>query len=231
MVSDEEMMAFVDGELDEIARRRIERAIAGDLGLAATVEAQRRLKARLAGHYGPVADEEVPEHFRAMLESNVVLVSGAGRRRLISAPNLAAIAATFVVGVLAAQLIPEASGPLVIEGGRMVAQGALAEALETQLASAQAADAPTRIGITFAAGDGRLCRSFETAAMAGLACRESGGWEVVMTAASARPGSEYRQAGSGAALVMAAAQEMMVGDPLDAEGERAARDARWRARD
>lgn len=228
MVSNEQLMAFVDGEVDEIARRRIERAIAGDPELAARVEAQRRLKARLSGHYGPVAEEEVPERFRTLLESNVVPLS-AGRRGLPSARSLAAIAATFVVGMLAAQLIPGTSGPLAVEDERVVAQGTLAEALETQLASTQAADEPARIGITFPAGDGRLCRSFDTAAMAGLACREGRGWEVVMTAASARAGGEYRQAGSGPALVMEAAQAMMAGDPLDADAERAARNAGWRA--
>ena len=82
-----------------------------------------------------------------------------------------------------------------------VAQGPLAAALDTQLASAQPADAATRIGLSFAAADGRLCRTFDSAALSGLACRGGEGWQLMMTAAGgggrrpiiARPAAAIRR--------------------------------------
>jgi hypothetical protein len=145
--------------------------------------------------------------------------------------NLGTIAASLAVGLMAGQLIPlQRGGPIGMEGDALVAQGSLAEALDTQLASAQAPDAATRIGVSFADRQGRFCRSFDSAALAGLACQEGGNWRVVMTAPSeAGDARQYRQAGS--SIVLATAQEMMAGAPLDAEGERAAMTAGWKESD
>ena len=52
----------------------------------------------------------------------------------------------------------------------------------------------------------------------------------MMTAAgSGRQHSDYRQAGSGNALVQQAAQAMMAGEPYDEAAERLARDSGWRS--
>lgn len=231
-IDDDILMAFVDGELDELGRARVEQAAAGDPELRRRLEAQQRLRARLAAHYGPIAEEEVPERFRSMLDSEVVDLSAARARRERPAwQGFAAIAATLVLGVFAGQMLPSGGGPVAVEDGALVARGALAEALDTQLASAPAPGDSTRIGVSFASADGRLCRTFETAPMAGLACRGDGGWRLVVT--SAGPGGApaaggYRQAGSASALVLQAAQEMMAGEPFDAEAERRARASGWR---
>ena len=42
------LIAWVDGELDEVTRRRVDRAVADDPALAARLEQHRRLRARLA---------------------------------------------------------------------------------------------------------------------------------------------------------------------------------------
>ena len=140
--------------------------------------------------------------------------------------NLGTIAASLAVGLLAGQLIPmRTQGPIGVEGGALVAQGSLADALETQLASTQAPNAATRIGVTFADAEGRFCRSFDAPVAAGLACRDDGRWQVILTAPSHRGATLYRQAGS--SIVLAAAQEMMAGAPLDAEAERAAMKTSW----
>ena len=72
MIDDDILMAFADGELDEISRARVERAVAADPALRARLEQQQKLRATLAAFYGPTAEEEVPEQFRAMLDTNVV---------------------------------------------------------------------------------------------------------------------------------------------------------------
>ena len=53
----ETLMAYADGELDELTRRRVEQAITADPALAAQVEADRALRARIAGHYAEVAEQ------------------------------------------------------------------------------------------------------------------------------------------------------------------------------
>lgn len=232
-IDDDMLMAFVDGELDEVNRARVERAVAEDPALKARLEQQRRLRERLAAHYGPVAEGDVPERFRALLETNVVALPTArvGPARPLW-QTLTALAATLLLGLAIGRtlLAPGASGPFAVEGGTMVARGELATALDTQLASAQAQDAPTRIGVSFTNNDGRACRTFDSSAAAGVACRGDNGWQVMMTAAgSGRQQSDYRQAGSANLLVQQAAQEMMAGEPFDDAAERRARDSGWRS--
>ncbi|MDP9414198.1 MAG: anti-sigma factor [Pseudomonadota bacterium] len=232
-ITDDMLMAYLDGELDEVSSSRVSRALAQDPQLSARADAQRRLKELISRRYDPVAQQEVPERFRALIESNVVPLDSARlkRRVRIQWPQFAAMAATFVVGLLAAQIVPGGAEPAAVDGGPIVARGALAEALDTQLASAPPADAGTRIGVSFASEDGRFCRTFETADLAGLACRGGERWELVTTARTGGGGGqgEYRQAGSGAGLVLQYAQEMMAGEPLDEQAERRARDRGWRS--
>lgn len=232
-IDDDMLMAFVDGELDEVSRARVERAVAEDPALQARLEQQQHLRDRLAAHYGPVAEEEVPDRFRALLETNVVPFPAAKPRPARPLwQAMTALAATLVLGLAIGRtlLAPGASGPIGVQGGVMVAQGELATALDTQLASAQAQDAPTRIGVSFASADGRACRTFDSQAAAGIACHGDNGWQVMMTAAgSGGQRSEYRQAGSANPLVQQAAQEMMAGDPYDEAAEHRARDSGWRS--
>lgn len=230
IVDDDLLMAFADGELDEVTRARVERAVAEDSALRARLDQQHRLRATLAAHYGPVAEEAVPEQLRAMLETNVVALAPAPRPRPIW-QGLTALAASLVIGLALGRTLLVPAQPVGFENGAMVAQGPLAEALDTQLASAQPAEAATRIGLSFAATDGRLCRTFDSAALSGLACRGETGWQLIMTTAGAGgQRSEYRQAGSGDPQVLAAAQALMAGDAFDAEAERRARDSEWRRR-
>jgi hypothetical protein len=232
-IGDETLIAFADGELTGIRRAELERALAGDPELRARLERQQRLRALIAGHYAPVEDEPVPDRFTALLavpaEDNVVDFAAAKQRRARPLwQSLTALAATLVLGLIAGQMLPGGEGgPVAMEGGTMVARGDLADALDRRLAGDQGGE--TRIGVSFAAADGRFCRTFDGAEMSGLACRGDAGWQLVATApGSGAAGAEYRQASSGNALVLGAAQEMMAGEPLDAAGERRARDTGWR---
>lgn len=237
-IDDERLIAFADGELGPDDRAAVEAALAGDPTLRDRLAREERLRALVSGHYAPVADEPVPERLKALLTPPAEIVDLAARREARQArarplwQNFAALAATLVLGLFAGRtLLPGAAGPVGLEEGVLVAQGGLADALETQLASSQAADAETRIGVSFAAADGRLCRTFASAAASGLACRDAGHWRLVtVTGGQAAPSGEVRQAASAAdPLVLEAAQAMMAGEPLDAAGERRARASGWRS--
>jgi hypothetical protein len=234
-IDDEMLMAFLDGELQGAERDAVERALQDDPQLRAKLESQQSLRTTLKAHYGPVAVEAIPDRLLALLgaappsagdASGASLAAARERRRTPAWRNLAAIAATLAVGIVAGHLIPARPGSVVAEDGRLVARGSLATALQTQLASAQSPGETPRIGVSFEDRSGRFCRSFDDAALSGLACREDGRWQLVMTAAREdRFAGQYRQAGS--TLVLQAAQEMMADAPLDAKAEEAAMRAGW----
>jgi hypothetical protein len=231
MISDERLMAYVDGEIDAEERAAIEAALADDEALRVRLAGERGLRHGLGALYDPVLDEPLPGRLTALLEQPAGRVLELGRpqrpRWRWAAP--AAIAASLVVGVLVGQVWAPIA-PKSAEGSMLQAQGALAVALETQLASTQDPSAALRIGISFRGPDGAPCRTFETAEAAGLACRADGGWRLrLVTAGSGAQRTQYQQAGSPDALVMTAAQALIVGEPMDARQEREARDGGWRS--
>lgn len=224
--------AFVDGELDDLTARRIEREAESDPALAAEIARHRALKAQLAAHYAPVADEPVPDRLRALLTPDVAVDTSLAARREAKRARFApahwgAIAASLVLG-LTLGLRPWMPAASVAEtNGAVVAAGPLAAALDTQLASNQPSGAAVRIGLSFEDGAGRYCRSFESRSLNGIGCRDGGDWRLERTIAG-QAGADYRQASSGELAATAAA--MMKGEPLDAAGERAARDRGWTRR-
>jgi hypothetical protein len=234
MIDDETLMAYVDGELHDLERAKVERLVRRDASVNQRLDQHRKLREALAVHYEPVTREEIPERLAALLRAPGGSVVSLGERRVRGLrwlrQNYTALAATLVAGMFAGQLLPrDDRSPAAMNGGAMIARGEIADALETQLASAQAPDSKVQIGVTFEGQGGQLCRTFEAPEMAGLACRHDGNWQLVVTAPGrpTEPTGSYRQAESGVALVMQGAQNMMAADPLDATAERAARDAGW----
>jgi hypothetical protein len=242
--SDETVMAYVDGELDEKARAAMDAALARDPELARRVARHRALRDRLRGEFAPVLQEPVPERLL------VAARGAAGRPRPTNVhplppqlrarwswPQWAAMAASLAVGVLVAPLWwrEGAGGPLAVRGGHAVATGTLARALSEQLASNQAPGAPVGIGVSFLSRNGSYCRTFllrEQSALAGLACREHEQWRLEVLAAatpsSAAP-EQYRPAASSLPSAVAhTIDELIVGEPLDASAESAARSRDWR---
>lgn len=221
------LIALVDGELDEVNRRRVERAVADDPALAERLEMHRSLRARLTGHYAPVAEEPVPDRLRALLEEGetvVPITRPAPRWRNWAIGG--AIAASLVLGLGIGRMSGGEAGPIGMRDGVMVAQGPLAKALDTQLASAQQG-ASIRIGLSFQRKGGGWCRSFD-GAVAGVACRHGEGWQVQQALPGTGSGTEYRQASSADARVMATVDALIEGAPADAAGEEAARAGGWR---
>lgn len=226
----ESIAAYVDGELDLVSAKRIEKAMADDGTLAAAVEAERNLRSLLAGHYAPVLDETLPDRLTTLLSGNVD--SSLGERRAArwyqpSVMQWGAMAASLVVGLMiGGTALNRDAGYVRDNGGQMVASGALADALDTQLASTQGSDATVRIGTSFASADGTYCRTFESASLDGIACNSGGDWRLRRTMSVGDGTSEYRQASAGEIAEAAAA--MIKGEPLDAADEKAAAANGWR---
>jgi hypothetical protein len=128
-------------------------------------------------------------------------------------------------------------GPFITRGGQLLARGALARALSTQLASDQSPSAAEQIGVSFRARGGMYCRTFalsdahsQDRTLTGLACHERDTWQLeVLTPGESRhaPGA-YRMAASQAPkAVLQALEDKIAGEPLDARGEAAARQHGW----
>jgi hypothetical protein len=224
--------AFVDGELDDMTARRIARAAETDAALTAEIARHRALTARLAEHYAPICNEPVPDRLRSLLgDLTRVDTSLADRREArrsrFSTLHWGAIAASLLLGLTIGLRPWMPAADVQTDNGALIAAGSLAKALETQLASNQPSDAAVRIGVSFEDKAGRYCRSFESARLDGIGCREGKRWRLERTLAGQRNG-DYRQATSGE--LAAAAAAMMRRNALDARGERAARDAGWDSR-
>lgn len=250
MTYDEEtLMAYADGELDQARRAEIAAAIEQDPELARRVAAHRSLRAEVAGAFSSVIDQPVPDRLRAAARGpvpeeatresrprgNVVQFPARGSRAPGApwrAREWTAMAASLVLGGLIGwQFMARSGGDVTTRGGALVASGELARALDTQLASAQAADASVRIGLTFKSKDGGYCRSFVTRASsaAGLACREGSGWQLAFTEAIDPDAGGVRQAASELSpSLLKAVEARLDGEMLDAAGEKAARDAAWK---
>jgi anti-sigma factor RsiW len=259
MVRDETVYAYVDGELDAAARADVERAIAADPTLAARVARERTLRARLSAAFDPMLDEPLPERLlaaagatrapaahaeasapRSDAPSRVADLRGARARREARQADArgpltwaawGGMAASLVLGVLVGRLVLVAGGPLIgtTPDGRIVASGALAEALAHRSSSDAARD-DIAVPVSFRDRRGTWCRSFTTRDRAGLACREGERWAIEWLApASPEPaGGGLRTAGSTLPpAILQAIDQRIDGAPLDAAAERRALDAGW----
>jgi anti-sigma factor RsiW len=244
--NDEELMAYADGELDAERRRAIEAALAADAVLRARVSALGAQRERVAAAYAEVLDDPVPARLRVLLEreaqpqsADVVDLAAARahstQRR--AAPRLSwlqwgGMAATLVLGLLLGlQFAQRSDGDALIgeRDGQLIASGALAQVLDAQLASEPPAASGLAVQLSFVDKGGRYCRSFSSARIAGLACRDAGQWAVLVTApAQGDAAAPMRQAASSLPrAVLDAVDTRIEGNALTAAQERDARTRNW----
>lgn len=230
-LSRETIAAYADGELDGKAAREVEAAIAAYPELQAQVDAHRTLKGRLSAHFAPVVDQPIPERFLELIRNerpgaNVVDFAEASRMRAKPAlPRFRwvgpALAASLVLALVSYGVSQRSVHDYAI--------GDIAVALDSQLVATQPAGASVRILLSFRDGEGRFCRGFSAAAQAGIACRDGRGWKLrKLIGGGDAATTEYRQAGSADAEVMAAIQDLAQGPALDVDGERNAMQTGWR---
>ncbi|MEJ7926520.1 anti-sigma factor [Sphingobium sp. AN641] len=226
-ISEDMLIALCDGELDEVTRRRVERAIADDPALGERLAAHRLLRDRLSAHYAPVEQEPPPERFAALLrEAAIVTPIVRPRSRRAAWAMGGAIAASLLLGIGFGRFSVGEGSPVAVRDGRMVAQGALASALDTQLAAAPGA---VEIGVSFRRKGGGWCRSFDGADLAGVACRDGDTWQMQQLLPGKGRGTGYRQASSSDSRLAATVDALIVGDPADPQTEARARDGGWAA--
>ena len=247
--SDETLMAFADGELDEATRREVEQAMRQDPALAAKVRQHQALRSNVFNAFSGTLEEEVPQRLQAAARtSKVVHLSNirqlrtpppppapAPEKRGWSWPEWGALAATLVMGVIAGGLGTQELGgsqqfaSFDAKANTLTAKGRLEEALSHQLASTTTDADFVRLGVSFMATDGSYCRSFMLPKTAGLACRSGGQWRIpVMANSAAGAAGTYRQASNAMpSAVLDMIDQRIAGKPLDANAEKVAQMQGW----
>jgi hypothetical protein len=159
------------------------------------------------------------------LKSNVVDLPAPRTRPILTRwREAAALAACLVLGLTIG--VGVSRGPVSAGAGGLYASGSLAAALDDQVGGANGA---VKVAVSFRDKQGSYCRVFSSSAADGIACRDASGWALRRTQQGSTPQrGDYAQAGSPDPDLMAAAQDMMAGEPLDAKAEAAARGAGWR---
>ena len=256
--TDEILMAYADGELDAARHLQVEHAMQANPALRLRVDALRQQRARVGAAFAAVLDEPLPERLTHLLQTpsvaastgpvappapDAVLVNLADARRqrtqrhpmryMPSWAQLGGMAASIMLGVLLGARFMGGGGvdPAIgLHQGQLVAGGAIGKALSTQLASEPPADASVAVQLSFVDKGGEYCRTFSTAAAAGLACQQSGQWVVQqMVATDAQARGEVRQAATGLPpALLDAVDKRMAHGTLDSTAERTARAQGWR---
>ena len=232
MIDEEEFFAWLDGELGGEAAERVAAAVASNPDLTARAERHRRVAADMRSAFEPVMQSTMPppSFQSAKVVDFAARVTERERwRSWLSAPQLAAMAASLAIGVVVGtQFLSRADSPVAVEGQQLVAAAALDHALDTRLASVPA-DNGTRIGLTFRDASGRICRSFTDAAANGIACRDGDSWQIrgLYPAAEGQAG-DYRMAAGEDPRLAALVDQTIAGKPFDAAQEKAALEAGWR---
>lgn len=250
MIRDEDLTAFLDGELDDVSSRRIEAALATDAALRDRMDRLNRADEAVRSAFGAALNEgrtqSMEDAIRAAVAGHAKASPATAEVLPFARPARAAprwvwpvmMAATLVMGVLVGRTIT----PITNSGGDWISPaGTGAPAAGPRLASALsrtpsgvafdlADNRKGQVSLTFASASGDLCRQFEITDAAGrqdaLACRSGrADWRLVALTSTARagPGGAFRTAaGPGEDPVSAMADRLIAGEPMDAAQEAAA---------
>lgn len=237
--SEDILMAYANGELDQATRHAVELAMERDAALAQRVaeyQAQRRVAAPRRG--------ATVVQLAAVRATRAATQQAARKARKMAHWSWLEWSALFLalaLGVAAGKYLltdwqPDVQTPASVawRDGALIAQGRLALALEQAPGGAAGVyGGSVRIAASFVATDGCYCRSFvatsTTQEMAGLACKSGGAWRLPVWLQSPKPAQSVK--GAAVADVPAAVQAVMEqrsgGQLLDAAAEQEAVQKGW----
>ncbi len=208
-VSNEDLMAYVDGQLDPERAAEIASAVAADPSLERRMAAYLESRAALSGAFDEVLSEPVPDRLRMLVlgdaaSSRVVRMDRSRRSpALYGWPQAIAAGVVLTVGVvIGAYLLPASSTDDVFATGLVTSDRALARALESTASGglSDVGEHRFRVLQSFRTTDNSVCREYQAGdanrGATGVACRTTDGWRVEVQVASDAPEqvSSYRPA-------------------------------------
>ncbi|MDO5632317.1 MAG: hypothetical protein Q4G22_10820 [Paracoccus sp. (in: a-proteobacteria)] len=230
-VSDEMLMAFADGELNEAEARAVAAAIAADPALAARADLFRATRAALSASAPPLPAHDDSALIARIRAASIAATATPGAARAITAQTPpapanrdwrpAAIAASVAA---AAVMIGYAAG--LFGPGPTPAPGGLSAPLIAALEGVPSGEGTVLEDGEFTAiasyriADGTICREYERhgtaqTAVVAVACRENGGWSNRFATDFGQSADGYVPASSEIEGLDAALADMGAGDPLD----------------
>lgn len=235
MWTDEQLSAFLDGELAPAEMDALALALEADDGLAARMERLGSANAAYLGAVGAIDNAPMKASLKAAMETPPTAKVIAFRPRSIAAfvTEHRAIAASLlcaagVFGLMSTMnrgavdpLAPGADGQIMASSPihRMLESGKTGEVVTI---SASASATPR---LTFASDDGGFCRQFDLvsgeSASAAIACREGDGWKTQVVAYGLpKPSGDFQTASAGKSEALEAfLDQRMSGAPMNAEDE------------
>lgn len=243
-ISDEQLSAYLDGELPPGELKTIAAAIEADAALRRRAEALAAPDAILKRAYSAIDDSPMPEAVMARLSApastpagNVVPLRNPQAPPRWAMPLAASVAlgAGVALGLLMAEPARMAPAGGVMLAGAIGPADALTAALNQTPSGERVAIAGARTAsmvLSFQSGDGQYCREFtlegaDSAARA-IACREDDGWSIKIAAAEEKDGGGYSTAASGVfAAFDAGATALGADNPLDRAREDALLQSGW----
>jgi negative regulator of sigma E activity len=239
--TDEQISAFLDGELNQAETEALALAVERDPALAARVE---RFGAATRAYVSAVAaidQHPMPDGVKQILSApptakvipfRAKVGAFLTEHRAIAASLLCAAAVWGVSSSLGGQ-----SGNVLqtAPDGLIVASSPLHRALETGATSAPvqiAANVTATPRLTFASAEGGFCRQFDVSSPAGatsaIACREDGQWRTQVAVFGKAGGGDYQTAAGGKSPALEAfIDEHISGAPLDMAEEAKVLSERW----
>ena len=224
--SNEQLSAFLDGELSAAEMQQVRDALAQDPALAERLGQMRAIDARLRDRSEAIANEPIPERLSRMLEEDNVVSVAPWRRAVLAARSQIALAASlalligFAFGMLLDGRLTGGADHWTVVAGELdrVASGSEARLEEDMYLLSR---------FTFRDHDDRACRQYQLRrgpeTTENVACRDGdGNWQQVASVqvdTVARSG-QYQPA-SARNLLDSTLDVMMQSGPLDLDEEAA----------
>jgi len=225
--TEEQLSAYLDGELPDKLMVAIKKAIIEDPKIAKRLSVLDMANQSVKAAYGDIADEPIPTEILALLDENAAatkthasdnVVPFKARLAAVSVSKWAMpIAATLamMMGVSVGRstlLAPDGGGVLYAQlTGTITTSSPLYEVLESEPSAVEVrfdngADNGASIAIkptlTFQTADGQYCREFqaqsEVSALRGVACRDETAWTILTLNQAEKYGGDGYKTASGA---------------------------------
>lgn len=238
--SDQDLSAFIDGELSEARSQALADALEVDADLAARLERLSRANDEFRSAHVDLTEAPIPQPLLDILDraapaadtpSNVhAFPTRLARARAWILPLAACLVLAIGIGLGTRMNTGSApTTPTQVYAGPVAADSLLHDVLETT-PSAQT-EAGLTPALTYTAQDGGYCREVESAEARMLACRKAQrGWTVLAVVATGNASSDdgYRLASGGTTAVFdALAEDMMADAPLSKQDEQALLNQGW----
>ena len=236
-ITDETLMAYADGELDEHEAEAVRVAVENDSALQQRLERFQQVDELLRAAFPAPVDET--DRFEELLREPAKVVELKPRARSVRQwiPAGAAIAAGVAGLMIGSAMTASTAGLMSVANGDVHVAGVVQRVLNVQPAGEVAYEQGFRVTpvLSFVANDGRPCREVRIAGHDAsarfLACMNAKeqGWEVEALVRAPGEGSPdaYHTAGGSDPAIDAVLARLGVKETLDADSERAAIGRNW----